>query len=161
MKQFLRILAVVLSVLTGCWGAERASAQVITVGARAPRLSNSEWLTDTPSLRGKALIVEFFHSTNDACQERIEPLNSLADTYKERLNVVVVAREPREQIAEMLLHDYQFFYVAIDEGGRVFKDFEVRYVPYSLLIDERGTILWTGNSALLDGKIIDKYLTTQ
>ena len=142
-------------------GAASASAQSITLGARAPRLGSSEWLTDRPNLKGKALLVEFFHSTNPKCQERIEELNQLAANYKESLNVVVVAREPREQIAEMMLHDYQHFYVAIDEAGTIFKSFEVRYVPSSVLTNHRGVILWTGNSALLDQAIIDKFIPTK
>ena len=148
------LLAIVL-------GTSSAHAQSITQGARAPRLSSSAWLTDRPTLKGKALLVEFFHSTNQECRERIDELNQIAALYKESLNVVVVAREPQEQIAEMMLHEYQHFYVAIDEAGTIFKSFDVRYVPYSVLTNHRGVILWTGNSALLDQSTIDKIITTK
>lgn len=161
MKQNNIIKAAVVLVWALLAGVATSYGQYIAVGARAPRIEASEWLTDKPSLRGKALLVEFFHSTNPACRERIDQLNQLADNYKEVLNVVVVAREPREQIAEMMLHEYQHVYVAIDEPGSVFGQFEVRYVPFSVLADRKGVILWTGNSALLDSKTLDKFFTTK
>ena len=61
----------------------------------------------------------------------------------------------------MMLHEYQHVYVAIDEPGSVFGQFEVRYVPFSVLADRKGVILWTGNSALLDSKTLDKFFTTK
>lgn len=161
MKQNRIIKALVVLVWALLAGVGATYGQNVAVGARAPRIEVSEWLTDKPSLKGKALLVEFFHSTNPACRERIELLNQLAANYKDVLNVVVVAREPREQIAEMMLHDYQHFYVAIDEQGEVFSRFEVRYVPFSVLADRKGVILWTGNSALLDSKTLDKFFTTK
>lgn len=157
MKRFVLIL---LATLCGVWvlGIDSLAAQSVVVGARAPRLQGNEWLTDSPDLKGKALLVEFFHSTNQTCRERIEPLNNLGNRFKEQLNVVVVVREPREQVVNLLLHEYQYFYIALDEQGSIFRTFEVRYVPYAVLMDHRGNILWTGNSSQLTDSVIDKYI---
>ena len=98
-------------------GACALSAQRVAVGGYVAPLQTTGWLTDCPNLKGKALLVEFFHSTNEQCKARVEEVNELAHTYNNILNVVVVAREPAEQVASILLHDYQNAYVALDEKG--------------------------------------------
>lgn len=139
-------------------GAGVLSAQRVVVGSYVLTSMDTEWLTDAPNLKGKALFVEFFHSANADCRARVEEVNELAYTYNNIMNVVVVAHEPAEQVASLLLHDYQNAYVAIDEQGLFFGRFEVPHVPYALLISERGEVLWLGNPMRLDKKTIEKLL---
>lgn len=135
-----------------------AAAQRLAVGGYAPVMEKALWLTDTPQLQGKAVLLEFFHSTNSDCRERIEVANEWADTYNNIMNVVMIAREPAEQVASLLLHDYQYAYVAIDEAGRFFNLYEVPHVPYALLLSPQGEILYMGNPKHLDTKTIEKLL---
>jgi len=135
-----------------------ASAQKGMVGMRAPRIGGVEWISDRPALGGKALMVGFFHSSNSTCLKLIEPCNRLAAQESALLNIVVVTREPAEQVARLLLHDYQYFYVAIDERGKVFDSFGASYVPYAVIVDKGGTIVWTGNPANLTEQTVRKLL---
>lgn len=136
------------------------SQRVVVGGELSRTLSREgvEWLTDRPSTRGKALLVEFFHTTNVACMEHVDVLNEWAGELAEWLNVVVVTREPSEQVAPILMHEYQYSYVAIDEGGVLFNLYEVPYVPYAVLIDPKGEVLWVGNGAALSKENIKKLL---
>ena len=154
MKRFLLIVVCVVL------GVGALSAQRVAVGGYvAPLHTNTmEWLTDTPNLKGKHLLVEFFHSANEQCRARVEEVNELAYTYNNILNVVVVAREPAEQVASLLLHDYQNAYVAIDERGVIFGQFEVPHVPYALLLSPQGQILWLGNPTRLTRVTIEDIL---
>lgn len=139
-------------------GACALSAQRVAVGGYVAPLQTTGWLTDCPNLKGKALLVEFFHSTNEQCKARVEEVNELAHTYNNILNVVVVAREPAEQVASILLHDYQNAYVALDEKGVIFEQLEVPHVPYAMLISPRGQVLWLGNPTRLTRATIEKLL---
>lgn len=153
MKRFLLIVAFV------ALGAGVLSAQRVAVGRYVVPTLDAVWLSDRPVLnKGKALFLEFFHSTNQQCRARVDEVNELAYTYNNILDVVVVAREPAEQVASILLHDYQNAYVAIDENGDVFKQLEVPHVPYSILISAQGEVLWAGNPTRLTQATIEKLL---
>lgn len=140
-------------------GVGSLSAQYIVVGGYVTLPSQGvRWLSDRPDLKGKALLVEFFHSANAQCRERVEEVNRLAHTYNNILNVAVVAREPVEQVADILLHQYQYAYIALDEQGTLFAQYEVPHVPYALLLSERGEVLWFGNPTHLNAETIEQLL---
>lgn len=149
-----RILILTLALL----GTLALSAQRVEVGARAPRIRDVEWISDEPEKSTRALMVEFFHSTNEDCREHIDHLNALASDFRHDMDVVMLTREPAEQVAYMLLHEYQFFYVATDESGNIFRSFGVNHVPYAVIINPKGTIVWVGNPLTLDSKTIKKLL---
>ena len=151
MKRLLILTLALLASLT-------LSAQRVEVGARAPRIRGVEWISDEPEKHERAMMVEFFHSTNEDCRNHIDHLNALASDYRHEMDVVMLTREPAEQVAYMLLHEYQFFYVATDESGDVFRSFGVNHVPYAVIINPRGTIVWVGNPLTLDKKTIKKLL---
>jgi hypothetical protein len=133
-------------------------AQRVEVGSIAPQIRGVEWISDTPQLGGRALMVEFFHSSNEDCRAHIELCNNLSHLFLDKMDVVMLTREPAEQVASLLMHEYQFFYVATDESGNVFRSFGVNHVPYAVIINPKGTIVWVGNPLTLDSKTIKKLL---
>ena len=151
-----RLVLIVMCVMLG---AGALSAQrLVAVGRYITPTMNVKWLSDSPALGGKALLLEFFHSANSDCRSRVEEVNDLAYTYNNILDVVVVAREPVEQVASILLHDYQNAYVGIDEQGALFGQMEVPHVPYAILLSPRGEVLWLGNPTKLTTATLDKLL---
>jgi len=154
MKRFLCILlATIASLNTLSLSAQRAE-----VGTRAPRLRGVEWISDPLEKSSRALMVEFFHSTNSDSREHVEHLNALACYYRNDMDVVVLTREPAEQVASMLLHEYQYCYVATNESGEMFASYDVSHVPYAVIIDPRGVIIWMGNPLTLTDQTIKKLL---
>lgn len=133
-------------------------AQRVEVGSYAPYIHNVEWISDRPDRSDKALMVEFFHSSNRDCREHIDHLNALACDYRKEMDVVMLTREPSEQVAGMLLHEYQYFYVATDESGDMFRAFGVSHVPYAVIANRNGVIVWCGNPLVLNDSAIKKLL---
>jgi hypothetical protein len=133
-------------------------AQRAEVGAKAPRISGVEWISDAPEEIGGITMVLFFHSSNKECRELIEVCNALAYNFRDNMNVIVLTREPAEQVASLLMHDYQFFYVATDEKGDLFEDFGARHVPYAVIINRKGRIEWTGNPCYIDQNTIQNII---
>lgn len=154
MKRFWCILLVAVASLNALslW------AQRVEVGARAPHITDVEWISDPLERSDKALMVEFFHSSNEECRDHIEHLNALACYYRNEMDVLMLTREPSEQVAGMLLHEYQYFYVATDESGRQFRAFDVKHVPYAVIISPKGVIIWAGNPMTLNDSTIKKLL---
>ena len=154
MKRFLCILLVAIA----CSNTASLWAQRVEVGSRAPHIADVEWISDPLEESGKWLMVEFFHSSNKDCREHIDHLNTLAKDYRHDMEVLVLTREPSEQVASMLLHEYQYCYIGIDEDGKVFRAFNVKHVPYAVIINPKGIIAWAGNPLTLNNETLKKTL---
>lgn len=151
-----RLFCILLSAI---FGLLTAAAQLVEVGSHAPRIRNVEWISDRPELADERfLMVEFFHSAAEDSRAHIEPCNALARDYRKQMDVVVLTREPAEQVAGMLLHEYQYFYVASDESGQTYRAFGVSHVPYAVIVNPKGIIVWAGNPIKLTTTTIEKLL---
>ncbi len=151
-----RVLVIILLIASAV---SHISAQNVEVGAYAPPIGNVEWISDKPELSPeKFLLIEFFHSANSDCRKEIEECNERARIYRDTMDVIVLTREPSEQVAGMLLHQYQYFYVATDESGETFRSFGTNHVPYALIVNPKGAIVWAGNPVRLTTTTIDKIL---
>lgn len=151
-----RLFCILLSAI---FGLLTAAAQLVEVGSHAPRIRNVEWISDRPEfVDERFLMVEFFHSAAEDSRSHIEPCNALARDYRKQMDVVVLTREPAEQVAGMLLHEYQYFYVASDESGQTYRAFGVSHVPYAVIVNPKGIIVWAGNPIKLTTTTIEKLL---
>ena len=112
-------------------------AQRLVIGERVPDLNITQWLNGAPVSDGKAVMVEFYHSSNPKGAER------------DRLAVIVVTREKDDAVISSLLGGNPSYRVGYDGDGSVFSAFSARYVPYSVIYDKRGRILWVGNPSSL------------
>ena len=114
-------------------------AQRLVIGERVPDLNITQWLNGAPVSDGKAVMVEFYHSSNPKGAERLG----------DRLAVIVVTREKNDAVISSLLGGNPSYRVGYDGDGSVFSAFSARYVPYSVIYDKRGRILWVGNPSSL------------
>jgi len=136
-----------------------AQAQRLVIGEKAPEVRVSQWMDGrAPSLSGKACLVDFFHSSNDQCVANLPKLSSLQSTYTGRLNVISISREGLDKIEPFTTGKNYGFYIGMDDGGKTFTGYGVRFVPFAALLDARGKLVWTGNMANLTNDIIDKAL---
>lgn len=130
--------------------------QKLVRGERAPELQVREWLCATPSLDGKAVYIEFFHSSNPTSVKRLAELDKLARSAGTKLTVVVITREQSNAVNNMLRANNPAYYAAVDDGGKTFSAYSVLYVPYSVITDRKGRIIWLGNpTSLSNDKIIE------
>ncbi len=121
----------------------------IAVGQRAPELRIKQWLVrGTPPEERKARLVEFFYSASAPSVERLPVLTGYAKTYASSLQVVIVAKEPANTVLEYVPTTAPY-YTGIDDNGASFVAYGVQIVPFSVLIDAKGRILWFGNPASL------------
>ena len=134
-----------------------AKAQRLIIGERAPELRISQWLGEIrPADEHKARLVEFFHSSNKICLERLQVLDELAQKYGNSLEVIVFAKEPSTKIIEVVQPAERKFATALDDAGRTFTLYGVRFVPFTVLTDSRGRVVWFGNPSSLTEEIILK-----
>ena len=85
----------------------------------------------------------------------LEQLYALTEKSGERLRVILVTRDDDAKISPVVTpYLSPRFTVAFDTDGKIFKNFGVNYVPFSLLTDARNRVLWQGNSLHLTDKIV-------
>lgn len=134
-----------------------ASVQNLVIGEKAPDIRVSQWLWDHSPADNKARLIEFFHSGSPQCTARLSEIESTARRYEANLCVIVLAKEPAPGVMQALGTRGTYF-AAIDEGSRTFDAFGVRYVPFCVLIDGRGKVLWFGNPSSLTSDEITRLL---
>lgn len=135
----------------------QANAQKLTIGEKAPELQISEWLTDRPS-GNKARFVNFFHSSSGESAAVLSKMDEFARDFAGRMGVVIVGREDKDKVRSAVMKNSPKYHVALDDGGKTFSNFGVKFVPFGVLIDERGKVLWFGNPAQLDRQALEKLL---
>lgn len=145
------ILVIALTATVG------AQAQKLAIGERAPEVQATQWLTEKPA-GDKARLINFYHSLSREAGSMLADMNRYAGDYPDRLEVLIVAREPKEKVQAALLKDSPKYSVAIDGEGKTFGAFGVNVVPFAALVDARGKVLWFGNPAQLDAATLDKLL---
>ena len=133
-----------------------ANAQKLTIGERAPEIRIKEWLTERINYQGTPLLLDFYHSSSKECDSNLAVLDGYAAKYGSGLNIMVIARESREKVEGALLGSPHKFSAVLDDGGRTFNNFAIQFVPFSVLIDGRGRVIWFGNPALLTNDILSR-----
>lgn len=127
-------------------------AQRLVIGSKAPSLKSVEWLGDTPEVGGgKAILVEFYQSSNPSSVKFFEKLGPINDKYGSKMMIVVLGRDSRDAMLE--LTDLPYF-VGFDAGGAAYSAYGVRFTPFTMLVDSKGNVAWMGNL----GNITDAVL---
>lgn len=153
MKRRIVLLAAVAGLLIGT----AANAQKMAVGERAPEVRIAQWLGKRPT-ESRARLVDFFHFSSRECIANLKVLDKYAEEYADRLNVIVIAREPKDKVESILTGNSPRYFAALDEDGKTFANFSVQFVPFSVLIDARGRLVWMGNTSQLDDATIGRAI---
>ena len=137
-----------------------AAAQVLVIGEKVPDFRVKEWadMYKPISAPQKMMLVEFFHPSNEGSVGRLAELDRLARDYPAGLTVVVITKEDSAEVRRMLREASVRYHIGIDDAGRTFAAFGVQYVPYAVLVDPKGRLLWVGNSTTMDDSVIENNL---
>lgn len=133
------------------------NAQKLVIGEKAPDIKVKEWLSEKPA-DDKAKLVEFFHTSSKQCSSRLSVLNSTAKKYSGKLSVVLIAKEPADKIRPAVSPANKNFATGIDDGSKTFDNYGAQFVPFSVLIDKKGRVVWFGNPSSLSDDTIEKAL---
>jgi len=133
-----------------------ARAQKAAKGSTLPAL-DVKYVGETPDLKGKPLIVEFWATWCPPCRQSIPHLNELYKTYKDRgLVVIGLTDEDKSTIKKFQKDIPMDYFVAIDD--KLSKEFGVTGIPHALLVDKDGKIVWEGHPMSLKKDDIEALL---
>ena len=141
MKRLL-VIAAFLVMCINSWG------QIFKIGSKALKAESREWLTEPPTAKRQTILVEFFHSSNSTCVERIDTLRQIASQHADSLTVIVVVRGDDSKGQQILVDKRQGYFVA-QTTPRSLRALGVRYVPYAYVACPNRRVAWCGNPVFL------------
>lgn len=150
-------LAILILLLSTAFAA--AEAQNIATRERAPKIKPRyhRWLDDAAPRQTEYTYIEFVHSTSEPCIESCRKIRRYIDGTDRPFRVIFITCEKPAHI-DSRLHECAGEYVGtiVDEEGRIFDDFGVRYVPFGVLMDSKRRVLWFGNPITTDNDFFRK-----
>ncbi len=143
MRRTVLLLALVFVAATQLWG-----QRIAKYGEKAPALPQLQFILDNrASYDGKALYIEFFKSDSPHSIELLEDLERFAKRYKGRINFLLIDCEDGAKLKEIYQGKDIHFSIATDAEHKAFKQYNVEYIPTSVLIDRKGNFIWQGRSS--------------
>ena len=122
-------------------------AQALDVGNPVPVFSliSNRGKLDSTSLNGKLVYVDFWASWCVPCKQSFPWMNEMQAKYAERgLHVLAINVDTKQSDAEKFLAQVPAqFQVAFDASGATPKQFAVKGMPSSYLIDGAGRTVYT------------------
>ena len=123
--------------------------QLLKLGAPAPPLAVHQLLQAPPatlasweSLRGKAVVLEFWATWCGGCVDSIPHLNELAEEFKDRpIHFISITDEEDSVLVSRFLQKRRINgWVALDVAGSTFKNYDVLGRPHTILVDAQGIL---------------------
>ncbi len=127
---------------------DRQNPNAPDIGTTPPEISAKDWLNidHTPSLadsRGNVVLIDFWSTWCVPCIDNIPHLNSLHEKYRDK-NFQLLSFTPQYRpLIERFLKTHPINY-PIGLSSRTAQAYGVDALPYALLVDKEGKVIWYG-----------------
>ena len=110
---------------------------------KAPNLVIEKWLSETPEMAGKFVLIDYWATWCPPCRKAIPELNEISKEFASELVVIGLSDETEENVRAMAEPVIEY-YSAIDTQARTKTEIGVQGIPHIVLIDPSGTVCWQG-----------------
>lgn len=145
----------------GSLGGETGLADPVSeaslLGKASPKLEVDKWLGDKPDLDGKFVLISFWAPWSAPCRQWIPELNALQKKYTDKLVVLGISPGPESAMTD-LPEPHADFASAIDSKMRLSAAAGVTSIPYVLLCDPQGIVLYQGHPGAITEKKLQAIL---
>jgi thiol-disulfide isomerase/thioredoxin len=139
--------------------ATRISAELAIIGTPAPELVVDKWFQGKATFAGnKATLIIFWEQWCPHCKEEMPKMQSLAEKWKDSLNVIGMTKVTKTATDELVMQYLQEqkiqFPIGKEKEGSMSKAFAISGVPAAAIV-KGGQIIWRGHP----NKLTDEFLT--
>jgi len=124
---------------------------------KAPDFVVEKWLSETPEMEGKFVMIDFWATWCGPCRNAIPKINEWAEKYKDQMVVIGLSDEPEAKVLAMKTPVMEY-YSAIDTQKRLKNIYEVSGIPHIVLIDPNGIVRWQGFPFLTGHELTEAVL---
>ena len=103
------------------------------------------------------VLVDFWATWCGPCIYAAQYLNDLQQMFPDQLYIVSLSNEDLSKVKEFIKKHPIGLNVSIDDGKSTFEKFNVQSLPYSVLLDASGKVIWSGNPTNLKPEMVRKF----
>ncbi|GAB4239772.1 MAG: hypothetical protein OHK005_01450 [Candidatus Methylacidiphilales bacterium] len=120
----------------------------------------ADFVANAPGpLENRPLLIEFWATWCPSCRRTVPQFNQLHAKYKDQgLVVIGLSDEPADVLQAFIQAQPTHFAVASDPEGRLSRRMGITFIPYCVLVDASGKIVWQGSPHLIPDGLIPKVL---
>jgi thiol-disulfide isomerase/thioredoxin len=111
---------------------------------KAPELIVEKWVTAKPDTDGKFVLLDFWATWCGPCKRTIPKLNGFHNEFVDDLIVIGLSSESKSKVSRMKYPIIDYF-SAVDRSKKLLKAFQISSIPYCVLINPDGNVVWEGN----------------
>lgn len=127
------------------------------ISKSAPKLEVEKWNGEKPFTAGKNILIFCWTSWSQPSQKAVPELNALQKKFAENLVVVGVCAQEEEDLKRYAGPAMEFP-TAIDPNAKVTATIGASSVPFALLVDKKGIVLYQGHPGILNAEKVEKLI---
>ncbi len=137
--------------------------EILKPGDKAPQINITDYILNIPddkNLENKYIVLEFWATWCAPCLGAVPHLNALQAKYKSKKNLVFLSLTyENPEKTRKTLERIEFKTVVVsDQTKKTEKNFNVRGIPHTVLIDNKGIIKWIGTPLELTDQLMEDFL---
>lgn len=131
----------------------------IAVGQAQVKLSARVQYSQSANAKSKQLfLLDFWATWCGPCITASEYLGVLQEQFNNDLYILSISKEAKDLVAKSIQKNPSKLAVSIDYDAENFDKYNVHSLPYSVLLNADGEVVWKGNPTDLKNVDIKKYL---
>ncbi len=155
MKRILAVIALIL-LSTGS-----LFAQKLVIGSQVTDhklVEGVKWYT-TPRNPESIWIIDFYSSDNPSSVEFYSRnIDRIYGAVTDNVEIVVLSNKLTDDFKKLIEEDGAKYVFGHDSKATLFKLFGVKYIPYTVVVDNKGKVLWQGDLSKLTDSQLQKIL---
>jgi thiol-disulfide isomerase/thioredoxin len=107
-------------------------------------------------------LLDFWATWCAPCLESIPKLDHIASAFRDKhVHVVGVTREEEALVLPFLAKHPMKYAVALDRDGRLYKALNIQALPYAIVVNGAGTVIWRGQPEKIDDALMHRLLANE
>lgn len=120
----------------------------------------SEWINKpkTEEFSKPLIFIDFWATWCGPCISSMPHTEYLSEIFNNDVLFFFISDEPSGKIKAFMKKRDKHFYSASDNTGKNIKNFNITHLPFSVLIDTDGNIIWKGRPTEMNQRLLKRFI---